>query len=287
MKKYFLCFLFVLSLCSFSIADQPVMNEAPRWAGGWGFQVRHLHRDSDDLISGDDEIVNPLGLSRRVNTTLLEGVYTFDRSKRITVKIPWVEQTRVTNISGTAVKQKSEGLGDVIVGVPLRKYINYRDWTSNFSLTPSIRFSTGQTEDDYPISDGSTDAGLSLSYSAESPEWFGSADLFHWFNHKGERGQHEGDETGLDITLGKIIYHNGKKSAGAQIQLDMGARYKAEGLTLSGNNPGTRVFAGPAFTYFQGPTYFRVVYNIPIYEDAKETTVSYGDQLDIGMGWVF
>ena len=89
---------------------------------------------------------------------------------------------------------------------------------------------TGKTSGDYPISDGSTDVGLSFSYSAECPHHFISADLFYWINNEGRRDQHEGDEIGLDVTGGLIVYHNGEKSAGAQIQLDMGMRYKDEGF---------------------------------------------------------
>ena len=60
-------------------AHQPVMDMAPRWEDGWGFQVRNEHRFSDELLSGDSEVSNPQGRERRVNTTWLEGVYTFKR----------------------------------------------------------------------------------------------------------------------------------------------------------------------------------------------------------------
>ena len=112
--KILLAIFFLTGLPLVAFADQPVMNEAPRWAGGWGFQVRHLHRSSDTLLQGDDEVNNPLGLDRRVDTTWLEGVYTFDRSKRITVKITWVDQRRTTNVGGQAVRQHSNGLGDIV-----------------------------------------------------------------------------------------------------------------------------------------------------------------------------
>jgi hypothetical protein len=285
--KLLLAIFFLFGLSPISFADQPVMNEAPRWSGGWGFQVRHLHRSSDKLLEGDDEVSNPLDLDRRVDTTWLEGVYTFDRSKRITVKIPWVDQRRTTNVGGQAVRQHSNGLGDIIIGTPLRKYINYKSWTSNFSLTPSIKLPTGEKAGSYPISDGSTDLGLSLSYSAESPKWFGSVDFFRWFNLHGRNNQHQGNETGIDLTLGMIVYHNGKTSSGAQIQMDMGYRHKEDGFSLAGNNAGDRLMIGPAFNFFRGPFYFRTVYSFPVYEYAQTQSVSYGHEWDVGIGVVF
>ena len=283
--------LFFLGFCvtqSVSVyADQPVMNEAPRWAGGYGFQFRHEYRESDTLIYKDDEINNPLGKTRRVNTTWLEGVYTWDRSKRITVKIPYVDKMRVTEVGGSAVKQNDRGLGDIIIATPLRKYTNHKDWTNNFSFTPQIRVPSGKTSGDYPIGDGSVDAGISLSYGAESPRYLVGIDFFYWMNNEGTRSQHEGDLAGLDITLGKNIYHNGAKSAGASLQLDFGVRYKDEGYTISGNSAGTRVMVGPALVYFQGPMIARAVYTIPVYQYALDETVSYGHQLDVGIGWSF
>ena len=121
-QKMIISFLFVSICATPALADQPVMNEAPRWAGGWGFQVRNIYRESDNLLHKDDEILNPLGLERRVHTTWLEGVYTWERSRRMTVKLPWVDQMRVANQNGTPVTQRDRGLGDLIVGVPLRKY---------------------------------------------------------------------------------------------------------------------------------------------------------------------
>lgn len=287
-KNMFYVFVFLMfSFVSAAGADQPVMNEAPRWAGGWGFQVRNLTRESDTLISNDSEVDNPLGLRRRKNTTMLEGVYTWDRSRRITIKIPYVDHSRITNQGGVAVKQSDRGLGDVIVAVPLRKYTNFRDWSQNFSLTPNLRVPTGKTSGDYPIGDGSTDVGLSFSYSAESSTFFSSFDLHYWINNAGTRGQKEGNQLGFDMTLGYNFYHDGNKSSGASIQFDFGASYKDEGFTIAGSTPGTRIMVGPAFTYFRGPTYIRAVYSIPVYEYALDTSISYGHEFDVGIGWSF
>lgn len=224
---------------------------------------------------------------RRVNKTWLEGVYTWDRSKRVTIKIPYVDQMRVKEVGGVAIKQVDRGLGDIIIGLPLRKYTNHKDWTNNFSFTPNLRVPSGKTSGDYPIGDGSTDVGFSFSYGAESPRYLAGIDLYYWINNEGKRDQHEGNLLGLDITLGKTIYHDGKKSAGASLQLDFGAHYKEEGTSISGNNPGTRIMLGPGLVYFQGPMIIRLVYTVPVYENALDEAVSYGHQFDAGVGWSF
>ena len=123
-------FLFSMLICSFSAsAHQPVMDMAPRWSEGFGFQVRYENFGSDDLMDGDSEISNPLGLKRYVKTLWLEGVYTFDRSIRATFKLPYIDQSRTKNIAGVGVRQSNSGIGDLVIGLPLKHYRNKRAFT--------------------------------------------------------------------------------------------------------------------------------------------------------------
>ena len=122
--------IFFISVSAF--AHQPVMDMAPRWEGGYGIQLRYESYGSDTLLDGDSEIDNPLGIKRHVKKTWLEGVYTFDRSKRITFKLPYIEQSRTKNVAGVAVKQRSSGMGDLIVAVPLKRYFNKKGKTGNW-----------------------------------------------------------------------------------------------------------------------------------------------------------
>ena len=97
-------------------AHQPVMDMAPRWAEGYGFQIRQEHFGSNDLMRGSDDIPNTLDIDRYVDTTWLEGVYTFKRSIRATIKIPYIDQRRTATINSVAVRQQNSGLGDVVLG---------------------------------------------------------------------------------------------------------------------------------------------------------------------------
>ncbi len=115
-----------LVLCALIIvvpayAHQPVMDMAPRWSNGYGFQVRYGRYGSDELMRGRDRIDNVSGIDRFVDTTWLEGVYTFHRSVRATIKIPYVDQRRTTQISGASVRQNTSGIGDIVLGLPLKR----------------------------------------------------------------------------------------------------------------------------------------------------------------------
>ena len=70
------------------LGHQPVMDMAPRWAGGYGVQLFQVHSIADDLRHGESMLPNPQGLESRVDTRWLEGVYTFRREILNTAKEP-------------------------------------------------------------------------------------------------------------------------------------------------------------------------------------------------------
>ena len=74
----------VASVC----ADQPIMNMMPRWDGGYGWQVLYDTVHRDDLLRGDAVVGS--GWSETIHQAHLQGVYTWDRSIRITAKLPIV-----------------------------------------------------------------------------------------------------------------------------------------------------------------------------------------------------
>ena len=94
-----------LLLLAEALAHHPVMDMAPRWEDGYGLQLRHEWYGSDELLDGDSTVSNPLNRGRYVHRTWLEGVYTFDRSKRLTFKLPQIHQRRRVIQDGVAVTQ--------------------------------------------------------------------------------------------------------------------------------------------------------------------------------------
>lgn len=271
-----------------ALAHQPVMDMAPRWQDGWGVQVRHESRFSDDLLAGSREVPNPIGREQRTETTWLEGIYTFRREVRATVKIPWVQRERVSNVGGRALRTRGDGLGDVVLGVPLRKYWNLEGWTANVGLTPSLRIPTGSTSDAAPTGDGSWDFGLSTSFSAESPMFYVLADVFWWANTRGSRGIDPGDLVGFDLNVGLHPYHDDARNLGIFVMLDLEARYEGRGRDdLSSTMGGRRLTAGPVLVAYWNNVMARAEIKIPVSEDVFGTQLSRGTSFNLGIGVAF
>lgn len=284
---------FLAALASLGIAfpieaHQPVMDMAPRWQGGYGVQVRHEYRFSDEVLDGDDGAANPFGRERTVHTTWLEAIYTFRRELRATVKIPIVHQERVSAIGGRAVRSDGTGLGDVILGLPLRKYWNLSEWTANVGFTPSVRLPTGSTRDGYPVGDGSTDMGLSVSFSTESFRLYSLVDLFYWRNGNGGAGIRPGDELGLDVNLGLHPWHRNDDDTGLFVMLDLEARRQARGRDdLAFRTGGERVTLGPILVGYRGNWMARAEAKFPVWERTFGSQVSRGVAFQLGVGVTF
>lgn len=199
-------------------AHQPVMDMAPRWDGGYGIQTRVEHFND-------------------VTTTWIEGVYTWDKSVRATFKLPY----------------QDGAFGDLILGLPLKKYVNDGSNTSNWSITPSVQFPTGDR--------GEWDTGISLSYSAETPKFYQLYDLYTW-----------GDRTGLDINAGFAFPGKG------------GGKFVLWDVSFLTSDQGDRIQTGPVFVYFKKNMMFRAEYKHLVYEHDSDWS---GGFFNIGIGFVY
>ena len=116
-------------------------------------------------------------------------------------KVPYVDKSRQWLQDGKVIRQDGQGLGDIIIGTPIKKYVNKKGYTYNLGLTPNLRLPTGSTGDDWAVGNGSWDAGLSLNYSFETPKWYHLYDLYYWKNGSG-RNFDQGDEVAFDANIG-------------------------------------------------------------------------------------
>jgi hypothetical protein len=276
-----------LSAASVASAHQPVMDMAPRWAGGYGFQVRYEYQFADEILAGDDEVANPFDRERTVHTTWIEGIYTWTRELRATFKLPIVDQKRVGVVGGAPVDQKGSGVGDLILGVPLRKYWNLKSSTLNVGLTPSLRLPTGSTSGGFPVGDGSWDFGLSTSVSAESVFWYTLLDGFWWKNRGGMRGIDAGDEFGIDFNLGIHPYHDNARNLGGFVMLDFETRWQQRGVDTAGTTGRTRVTLGPVLVGYWNNLMLRAEAKFPVYEKVLGTQFAEPLRLNIGVGVTF
>ncbi len=270
-------------------AHQPVMDMAPRWDDGYGFQLRHERYGSDELMQGRDRIENGSGIERFVDTTWLEGVYTFDRSIRVTVKIPHVDQQRVKSINGESVRQRTSGIGDIVLGLPLKRYKNQGSTTQNWGITPSIRIPAGQSSGDFPISDGSWDVGLSVAYAWESPKLYQLYDLYYWKQGSGERGMRSGDSWGLDVNVGLHPWHDNDTNAGIFTLWDISAVHAdaPNSLNLTSAAGGNRVQTGPVLVYYRNNFMVRAELKMLAYERVDGISASRGNEYSLAFGLTF
>ena len=114
--------LWILLLVRISItADEPIMNMMPRWDNGWGFQFIEEYRSESDLLLGD-QLAYP-GFSEDVHLMHMEGGYTWDKSIRLTAKIPYVLDAvrEMPDGSGGKRIQRDNGIGDPTLALPLKK----------------------------------------------------------------------------------------------------------------------------------------------------------------------
>ena len=178
-------------------------------------------------------------------------------------------------------------MGDLILGVLLKRYENKASATGNIAITPSIRLPTGSTDGPFPVGDGSTDVGISFSKSMEKANLYQYYDVFYWKNGKGKRGIEEGDELGFDANIGWHPYHDNLSNSGIFAMIDISARHQKRGRDLEGVTGGTRVSMGPVFVYYRQGMMFRAEYKVPVYEKVEGTQVSFGPQFNVGIGFVF
>jgi len=270
-------------------AHQPVMDMAPRWAGGFGFQLRQQHYGSDDLMRGGGSTQNPLGIERFVDTTWLEGVYTFDRSIRATIKIPYLDQRRITTLNGIARRQQNRGIGDVVLGLPLKRYKNQGSMTQNWGITPSIRIPTGSNSGDFPLSDGSWDVGLSVSYAWENPRIYQLYDLYYWHQGSGKRGMQTGNSWGLDVNVGLHPWHDNDENTGIFALWDVSVHHSdsPNAATLTTASGGDRIQTGPVLVYYRDSFMVRAEFKLLLHERVDGTSTSRGNEFSVAFGVAF
>ena len=219
-RLYALCVgLIAQTIATTAMAHQPVMDMAPRWNGGYGIQTR-------------------LELNGSSNKTWLEGVYTFKPAVRMTLKLPFEDGE----------------LGDAIFAVPLKRYYNEGAFTSNWSITPSVRAPTG--------GGSNWDAGFGVSYNSESRDVYQLYDLYRL-----------GDTTGLDINVG-AVFANGRGSSW----------FTLWDITATDSPSGQRLLSGPVLVYFKRNVIFRAEYKLEVIDNDNEKN---GDFINLGVGVVY
>jgi len=171
--------LLSLVISANGFADQPVFNMMPRWDHGWGVQFVQETRREEDLLSGGDVVAK--GFSEEVDILHLEGVYTWDKSIRMTAKLPFVMDAirEFSDDEGGKITQEDEGIGDATLALPLKKYFNLDGRSGSWTLAPQTRVPLSGN-DEYEVYDGAWGAGLSAGYETETYNTLFAAGVEAW-----------------------------------------------------------------------------------------------------------
>jgi hypothetical protein len=283
----FALFLFVSTQ---TMAHQPVMDMAPRWAKGYGFQTRFESFNKTVLRQGGSDISNPLGLKDERSTLWLEGVYTFTREHRISFKLPYIlAQVRKEN-DGQAQTLSDAGLGDVIVGFLKKWYFNHTGLTGNLSFTPSLRLPTGKQDSDLNLGRGVVDYGLSVSASVEAYKWYTMFDVFTWIHSTQSSSLKPGQLYGFDFDIGYHPYHNMDTNSGVFVMTGINGRHRLKDVDSDGakaNTGGRTLELSPTLVVYKGRLMARAQVHVPVYSKFNGAQLAPTNGFQLGIGIVY
>ncbi len=251
-------------------ADQPIFNEMPRWDNGWGVQVIREFRTESDLLLGDT-VIGP-GFSEDIDLLHFEGVYTWDKSIRLTFKLPYVlDARREVLMGGVKTVQRDEGIGDLTLALPLKRYFNLDQRSGSWTIAPQLRVPLAG-EDTYEVFDNEWGQGVSFGYESETYEWIFSAGATAWVFY-GE----EPFEASASIDVGRNLHGFGSSG---HINWETDAHFEDDGsFTLS---------AGPAFYWRINDTlHTRISWKHDFADRQGIVDHGNGDTLRIGIALVF
>ena len=269
-SKKFLAGVFFLSHLT-SQADQPIMNMMPRWDDGYGFQIRQEFISRSDLLLGEEVI--GAGFSEDLSITHLEAVYTWDRSVRITVKLPYILEANreILDKNNEKVTEKFNGWGDLTLALPLKKYFNLDGRSGSWTFTPQIRVPIGNSIDSYQVPDRRWGTGVHVGYETETVEWFFSAGSGVWVFEEDKL-----NEWHASIDLGLNVRDD------LQLLWESDIFWDKEGAEI--------LFVGPALYWrWSYQVHSRFSFKEELISKVSEVQAEHGNtlRLTFGFGWVF
>ena len=267
MKNHILFFLLLIPLLN--IADQPIMNMMPRWDGGYGYQILYESVHRDNLLKNDKIIKS--GWREDIELLHLQGVYTWDKSIRITFKLPIILHAERENlINNQKIIQKDNGIGDLTLALPLKKYFNLMKRTGSWTIAPQLRIPL-KNKDDYDISDRVWGGGVFLGYETETRNYFFATGLSYWLMESEEPNEvHSSIDAGLNI------------KDNTQILVETDYHYEDDGKQY--------LSIGPALYYRKSDkTHIRFEYKKEINARAPLNRFDHigGYRLNFGIGFVY
>ena len=264
--------LLALFLSGFPVlADEPIMNMMPRWNNGWGFQFIEEYRHENDLLLGSEKAYS--GFTEDVHLLHLQGVYTWDRSIRLTAKLPYVVDARreMPNGLGGKLVERDNGIGDATLALPLKKYFNLDGRSGSWTFKPMLRVPLAG-DDRYEIYDNEWGGGLGLGYEFEMSDFNFSSSAAAWS-------------------------FGGDDPSEVHISVDFGYNFLARGMNGSlfwesdfhyEDDDSKTLLAGPAFYWnFNDTSHARLEWKHDFYDRQGVLDHGNGDVFMFSIGFVY
>ena len=254
-----------------ALSDQPIFNEMPRWDNGWGVQFVEEHRRESDLMSGGEVVA--ADFSEDVNILHVEGVYTWDKSIRVTAKLPIVidASRELLDGDGGKITQHDEGVGDATLALPLKKYFNLDGRSGSWTLAPQVRIPLSG-DDDYEVYDGAWGAGLSAGFETETYSYILAAGISSWVFADGEPFRASGS---LDLGVNFRTF-----GTSGHVKWETDFLYEDDGTE--------RLYTGPhVYLKITDTVHSQLMYKREIHSRRKELDHGNGSILRLGLAFVF
>ena len=252
-------------------ADEPIMNMMPRWDDGWGYQFIEEYRHESDLLLGS-RTLHP-GYTEDVHLLHFQSVYTWDKSTRLTAKLPYVLGARREMPDGSGGKriEHDNGIGDATLALPLKKYFNLEGKSGSWTFKPMLRVPFSGT-DDYEIYDNQWGNGLGLGYEYETAKFHVHVSTSGWVYHGNEPF-----ESWSTIDLG---YNFNAWNSNGALMWETDFHYEDDGSET--------FMAGPALYWNINDTaHFRIEWKHDFHDRQGVMDHGNGDVFKFSLGFVF
>ena len=253
------------------LADEPIMNMMPRWDHGWGLQFVEEYRHEGDLLLGSEKAHS--GFTEDVHLLHLQGVYTWDRSIRLTAKLPYVVDARreMPNGLGGKLVERDNGVGDATLALPLKKYFNLDGRSGSWTFKPMLRVPLAG-DDDYEIYDNEWGGGLGLGYEFEMSDFAFSSSAVAW-----SFGGDDPSEVHISVDLG---YNFLASATNGSLFWESDFHYEDDGSKT--------LLAGPAFYWnFNDTSHTRLEWKHDFYDRQGVLDHGNGDVFMLSIGFVY
>lgn len=268
------------------------MDKLPRWSDGYGIQTRLESQTQTKLRQSGEPVANPDGLKGESLIQWLEGVYTFEKSLRVTFKFPYYYLKAARKlVNGVARDLEGRGGGDLILAVPVKQYVNLQDYTFNVGFTPAVTLPTGSTAGELPVGRGAYGFQLGGSAYRETRDYYLVMDLFAGTWTKDQNDVRKGISVGFDYDFAYAFHLPAIRGAGGYALLGTEIRAMEPDTRADGssnpNSGGATIDLGPGVVLHWFGWLARVEYRVPVWQKLRGTQLVNDPTFKIGLGAAF